>query len=226
MKVKKLIIVSAIILGLGFLAIHDLNAEAFSGNASISHNSELKFRGASNYESAAEVDINADTSIFGVDLGLGLDLNIRDESQDEIRFSTEIGLNLLESVETSFGIVTYKDNHVIGSTSELFFSVGADVILDPTVTVFYNPNRSDTTVEGSISKKVEIIEDVSVEVGVEVGTVVANNDNGFYYGLDVIATYDLNEDVDLFVGVNFSEIEGVSFRSPDTSFIIGATYTY
>lgn len=227
MKTKtKLIVGIAVAVIIGLFAYNKMNAEELSGNFSLGYNSDFSFRGVDAGTSATQAGIGLETDVFGVGVGLDASVNIKDAGEDEVRLSASTSVDVLDSVTTSVGVVTYDNNHAIGDDTELFIALGAEIILSPGVKLFYNPNENHITTEGSISHAVSITEEIAVEAIGSVGHTNIGGDWGIYYGLDVVAGYSVSDNTQFYVGVLTRNLQDINLEEPDVSFVAGLNHSF
>ena len=227
MKTKtKLIVGIAVAVIVGLFAYNKVNAEESIGDFSLGYNSDLIFRGVGADESAIQSSIGLGANVLGVDLDVGASVNIKDVGEDEVRLSAETGVELLDTVNTSVGVVNYNNNHAIGDGTELFISLGAEIILSPEVKLFYNPSEAYVTTEGSISHSVGLTEEISVGAVGTVGNTTIGGDSGLYYGLDVIANYSLGDNTNAYIGINLQDLQDINFETPELAFVAGVTHSF
>lgn len=227
MTTKRKITLGIALIGiLGLFAFQKLNAEDLSGQMTLGYDSDLHFRGVSDGIPVKHGSIGVSLSAFDHDIELGAIVNVKDNVRDELRFHASTDISILDKVDTSFGIVSYNDNHVVGNASELFVEIGADIVLDPKIKLFYNPGESDITVEGSVSYVVDIGDKIDIGSTAYLGNTVMDDDSGVYYGLNVIGSYSINETVEVFVGLDFTDTSGTRFDTPDVACFAGLNYKY
>jgi predicted porin len=221
-------LIAGIALGviIALFAYKKINAEELPGNFSLGYNSELSFRGVAAETSAIQSSLSLDANILGLDVGLGAATNIKDVGKNETRLSAETGVTILDSVSTSVGVVKYGNNHAVGDDTELFITLGAEIILSPEVKLFYNPSEAHTTVEGSVSQVIEITDEISVEAVGSVGNTTIGGDWGLYYGLDVIAGYSLGDNTKAYVGIDLKDLKDINMEAPELAFVAGITHQF
>ena len=226
MTTKTKLLIGAVILFGGLFAFNKINAEELSGQVTLGYTSDLYFRGSATDTSVKQGEIDASLPVFGQDIQIGAIINSKNDLKDEIRFSASTEFNFLDKIDTSFGVVSYNDNHVVGSTTELFIEIGAEIILDPKVKLFYDPGESGLTVEGSVSYDMDVTDNISVGSTAYIGNTTINNDSGIYYGVNLVAGYDLNDSARIFAGVASTDTNGTNFTTPDAAFFAGVSYQY
>jgi hypothetical protein len=206
-KLVKISIVVAVAL-LGLFAYKKINAAELHGDFSAAYNSELQFRGVSADQSSILTSFGADLSIAGFEVGVVGAVNTKD-GPDEVRLGASTSLELVDGVTTSVGVVNYTDNHVLGNGTEFYVELGAEVILDTSVKVYYNPDESITTVEGSVGKQFEVWEDYGLGVSATLGNTEYLDERTTYYGGDALLTKSVNEETQLFLGVSLRDLHDV-----------------
>lgn len=181
------------------------------------------FRG---HEAEAEVNaaVGIEKEVFGLDFGIEGSVGVREDQEDEARLSIYTSFDL-SFLEMEAGVVGYDNNIVLGDAVEVYVEAGAEIILNPTVTVFYEPNAQVTTVEGGISQDFEI-RDFGVEVSATIGNTEIFEDRENYYKFAVMATYAVNEDLYLIAGVDAVQFEDFTFEDFNTGVFVGASYRF
>ncbi|WDE97863.1 TorF family putative porin [Lentisphaera profundi] len=186
---------------------------ALSLNATIGYTSRYVWRGLTFGKESAQADISAtyDAGDIGsFNLGLWGTLDLTDEVNDEELNFTEVDIyagweKSFDIITLGAGVINYQFPGETGSgnaaTTEVYASVALDVILAPSVTVYYDVEEADGD---AIYVSTGIGHDFdlgfsTLSVGGAIGW--ANSDGGdFLYGsgdgfTDVAATVSLNFDL-------------------------------
>lgn len=211
---------------IGLFTYNKINAEEVSGNFSLGYNSDISFRGASGSTSAIQGSMGLGVNLFGLDVGVGAFTNVKQGLDNEVQLSAETGLELWETLQTSVGLVTYDNNNVLGDATEAYVDIGAEIILSPTMRVYYEPSSAVVTLEGSVSQELSLTEAISFEAIGSIGNTELANERATYYSLDVIGKYDLGKSTDLFVAVDLTELKDVNLAAPDVGFYVGVTHSF
>ena len=206
-KFVKIGIVVAVAL-LGLFAYKKINAAELHGDFSASYNSELGFRGVSTGQNGIQTTFDTSLDLAGFEIGVGGLVNTRDGT-DEVQLQAHTGLELIEGIDTSLGVVNYTDNHVLGNDTEIYAELGVDLILDASVRVYYNPDEAVTTIEGSLSKSLEVWENYSLGLAANAGNTELGGDRATYYGVDALLTRSINENTSLFAGVDLTDVKDI-----------------
>jgi hypothetical protein len=223
---KKLLgLLTAVLISASLLNAEDKKEEAkgLSGGVSIFYDSSADFRGkTANEEINASVGVNKE--IFGLDFGLEGTVGVRDGLEDERR------LNLYTSLDLSFldlevGVVNYDNNIVVGDDTEIYVEAGAEIILNPTVIVYYSPDREVTTLEGGISQDISI-KKLNLEATANVGTTEMADERVNYYKLGVSTTYEINDRTHAFVGVDFVNFDEIALDDFDIGVYAGVSHRF
>ena len=223
-KLVKIGIVVAVAL-LGLFAYKKINAAELHGDFSASYNSELSFRGVSTAQDGIQTTFDTSLDLAGFEIGIGGLVNTRDGT-DEVQLQAHTGVKILEGIDTSIGVVNYTDNHVLGNGTEVYAELGLEIILDPSVRVYHNPDGGVTTVEGSLSQSFEVWENYSLGVAANAGNTELGGDRATYYGVDTLLTRAINEDTSLFVGVDLTDVKDVANADEIVSVFGGIQHTF
>ena len=223
-KFVKIGIVVAVAL-VGLLVYNKVNAAELHGDFSAAYNSELQFRGVSADQSSIQSSFGADLSIAGFEVGVVGAVNTKD-GPDEVRLGASTGLELVDGVTTSVGVVNYTDNHVLGNDTEFYVELGAEIILDTSLKVYYNPDESITTVEGSVSKELEVWEGYGLGLSATAGNTEYLDERTTYYGGDALLTKSVDEKTQLFLGVSLRDLQDVQNSDEIVSVFGGVRHTF
>ena len=223
-KFVKIGIVVAVAL-VGFLAYNKINAAELHGDFSAAYNSELGFRGVSADQSSIQTSFGTTLSLAGFQVGVDGAVNTKDGA-DEVQLGASTGLKLIDGVTTSIGVINYTDNHVLGNSTELYVELGAEIILDATARVYYNPDESITTVEGSLSKQLEVWEGYGLGLAASAGNTEYQDERVTYYGTDALLTKAVNDKTLLFVGVDLTDLKDVASADEVVSVFGGLRHTF
>lgn len=190
---------------------------------SLFYDSAPDFRG---HEANAEINaaVGLEKEVLGLDFGIEGSVGVRDNQDDEgrVSFYTSFDLSFLE-VEA--GVVGYNNNIVLGDAVEVYFEAGADIILNPTVAVYYETSDQITTVEGGISQEFEI-KDFGLEASATVGNTEIFEDRANYYKLALMASYEINNKTYAFVGVDAVQFDGFDFDDLNTGVFVGISHKF
>ena len=223
-KLVKIGIVVAVVL-LGLFAYKKINAAELHGGFSASYNSELSFRGISTAQDGIQTTFDTSLDLAGFEIGVGGLVNTRDGT-DEVRLQAHTQVKILEGIDTSVGVVNYTDNHVLGNGTEVYAELGLGIILDPSIRVYYNPDGGITTVEGSVTKNLEVWENYALGLSVNAGNTELAGDRATYYGLNALVTRAINEETSLFVGVDLTDVKDVADTDEIVSVFGGIQHTF
>lgn len=227
MKTKtKLIIGIVVATCVGLFAYNKVNAAEVSGDFSLGYDSDIGFRGVAGQTSAIQGSMGLGVDLFGIDVSVGAFSNIKQDYDNETQLSLETSVSLLDNIQTSVGVVTYDDNHVVGDTTEAYVDLGAEFILSPSVRIYFDPSESVTTIEGRVSQEIGITDEIAVEAIGTVGNTSIADERATYYSLDVIAKYELKENTDVFVSVDVTDLQDVNLQAPDVAFYVGVTHSF
>ena len=172
-----------------------------------------------------ETDIGVSTSLLdSLDASVSLFSKKTFDGEDEVRPSIELGTTVLDSVDLGIGVIKYNGHPVLDGDYEVYLEAGLDVLLNPTVSVFHNPDQDLNSIEGQVSHSVEILgQDVSVSAfagRTELSSIVEAD----YYGVTASISKEIAKEVDLGAGVTYFDgdrtegAEGVFFVGINTSF--------
>jgi hypothetical protein len=203
-----------------FLLASIVNADS---GLSLSYDSAPDFRG---HEAEAEINaaIGIEKKVFGLDFGIEGSVGVRDNADDESRLSVYTSLDL-SFLELEVGVVGYDNNIVLGDAVEVFVEAGAEITLNPTVTVYYEPDSQVTTVEGGVSQSFEV-KDFGVEVSATVGNTEVFEDRENYYKFAALATYAVNEKTYAFVGVDVVQFADIDFEDFNAGLVVGISHKF
>lgn len=128
----------------------------------------------------------------------------------EIDYTLSYGFSPSDGVDMEVGVIRYDfPGTAFDSTTEVYVSASLDVLLAPTLAVYYDIDESDGVyVNGSIGHTFALSEDLGLSLGASLGWGDDDN-NDFYYGVDDsgIADLMLSGSLDYAVSENF----GISF---------------
>jgi hypothetical protein len=223
-KLVKMNIVTGLILA-GFLVGKKINATEIGGSFSVGYNSELTFRGVSSNQSSAQSSFDTDFSVGGFDIGLGGAVSTKD-GPDDIRLGVDIGVSLLETINTSVGFVKYSNNHLIGNSNEIYFEAGAEIILDVSARVYYNTDKSFETFEVSAGKGLELFDDYDLDISVAAGNTEINEERENYYTLSASASREIAKNTVLFAGLAFTDVYGLGGSDAVTTVTVGVNHVF
>lgn len=203
-----------------FLLASIVNADS---GLSLSYDSAPDFRG---HEAEAEINaaIGIEKEVFGLDFAIEGSVGVRDNADDESRLSVYTSLDF-SFLELEVGVVGYDNNIVLGDAVEVFVEAGAEIILNPTVAVYYEPDSQVTTVEGSVSHGFEV-KDFGIEVSATVGNTEVFEDRENYYKFAALATYAINEKTYAFVGVDVVQFADIDFDDFNTGVFVGISHKF
>ena len=185
----------------------------------------MGFRGVSADQPSIQTSFGTTLSLAGFQVGVDGAVNTKDGA-DEVQLGASTGLELIDGVTTSVGVVNYTDNHVLGNSTELYVELGAEIILDATARVYYNPDESITTVEGSLSKQLEVWEGYGLGLAASAGNTEYQDERVTYYGVDALLTKAINDKTTLFVGVDLTDLKDVANADEVTSVFGGVKHTF
>jgi hypothetical protein len=217
-KFVKLGIVAGVII-IGLFAYKKINATELHGSFTAGYNSELAFRGVSSGQDSIGTSFGTSLSLAGLDVGVEGLVNAKDGA-DEVRLGASTGLEILEGVSTSVGVLNYTDNHVLGNGTELYVELGAEIIFDAGARVYYNPDSEVTTFEGSLSHEVELWEGFGLGISAKAGSTELGGDRATYYGADLLLTRAINDETSLFLGVDLVDLKDIP-NGDDTVSVFG-----
>lgn len=223
-KFVKITIVALIFVG-GLLLYKNINAAELQGALSAGYNSELQFRGVSQGEENIQGALNTSISLGDFDVGINVLANHRD-SKDEFRLGVDTSIDLIDGVETSFGVVNYSANHLLGNGTELYSELGVDTFLQPSVRVYYNIDDEFVTLEGSVSHDIEVWEDYGLTLSAGAGNTEIQQERSTYYGVDALVTKSIGKKTSLYVGVNFTTLHDHSLEDDVTSVFAGVSHAF
>ncbi|MFA5257586.1 MAG: hypothetical protein WC360_05490, partial [Opitutales bacterium] len=126
------------------------------------------------------------------------------------------------------GACRYAYDEVITSflnknnTIEGYIGLSADVLLSPSVYIYYDFDLLVTTLEGSIGHSFGLTDSVSIDVGGSIGYVSPDSGDSYtYYGATADLSYSLNDSSSVGFGLRYSgSTEDLIFgdiSDPDTS---------
>ena len=218
-KFVKIAIVALILVG-GLLLYKNVNAAELQGSFSAGYNSELQFRGVSQGEENIQGALNTSVTLGDFDVGFNVLANNRD-GEDEFRVGVDTSVDLIDGVESSFGIVNYSANHLVGDSTELYTELGVDTFLKPSVKVYYNIDDAFATLEGSVSHDIEVWKNYNLTLSAGVGNTEIQEERFSYYGADALVTKSISENTSLYVGVNFTTLQNTPSEDDVTSVFVG-----
>jgi uncharacterized protein (TIGR02001 family) len=139
------------------------------------------------------------------------DINEGDVDEDyriqEVDYTLSYGFSPSDSVDMEVGIIRYDfPGTPFDSTTEVYASATWNVLLAPTLTVYYDIDESDGLyVNGSIGHTFELTEALGLSLGAGLGWGDEDN-NDFYYGVSESGVADLmlSGSLDYAVNDNFS----------------------
>lgn len=192
-----------VIVGL-FLYSKKAKGADFSGTLDLSYVTDTQYRGSILSNEGLEANLSVSTAIAdSLDANINLFAKKTFDGLDELRPSIELGTSLFESLDIGVGAIKYNGHTVFDGNYELYVEGAVDMILNPSITVFHNPDNDLTTVEGSVGHSVEILkQDISVSVFAG-NTEVAASDDSSYYGVTASTAYSVSKDVDLVGGITY-----------------------
>ena len=223
-KFVKIGIVVAVVL-VGLFVYKKINAAELHGDFSVSYNSQLGFRGVSTEQDGIQTTFGTSLELAGFEIGLGGLVNTRDGT-DEVQLGAHTGVEILEGIDTSIGVVNYTDNHVLGNDTEVYAELGLESIVDVSVRIYYNPDEAVTTVEGSLSKSLEVWENYALGVSANAGNTELGGERATYYGADLLLTRAINEDTSLFVGVDLTDVKDIANADETVSVFGGLQHAF
>tara|TARA_R100000808_G_scaffold4105_1_gene13667 strand:+ start:23212 stop:23895 length:684 start_codon:yes stop_codon:yes gene_type:complete len=227
MKTKTKLIIGIVVAAcVGLFAYNKVNAEEVSGSFSLGHDSDIGFRGVAGNTSAIQGSMGLGVDVFGIDFSVGAFTNIKQDYENETQLSLETSVSLLDNIETAVGIITYDDNHVVGDATELYVDLGAEFILSPSVRIYYNTSEAVATYEGRVSQGLNIGEQIGIEAIGTLGNTSIADQRATYYSLEAVGTYQLQENTDLFVGIDYTELQDVNLEAPDVAVTVGITHSF
>lgn len=223
-KLVKINIVAGLILA-GFFAGKKINATEIGGSFSAGYNSELTFRGVSSNQSSVQSSFDTDFSVGGFDIGLGGVVSTKD-GPDDIRLGVDIGVSLLETIDTSIGFVNYSNNHLIGNSNEIYFEAGAEIILDVSARIYHNTDQSFATFEVSTGKGFELFDNYDLDVSVAAGNTEINKERENYYTLSASVSREIAENTVLFAGLALTDVYGLEGSDAVTTVTVGVNHVF
>jgi len=114
----------------------------------------------------------------------------------------------------------------LGNDTEFYVELGAEIILDATARVYYNPDESITTVEASLSKQLEVWEGYGLGLAASAGNTEYQDERVTYYGADALLTKAINDKTLLFVGVDLTDLKDVANVDEVVSVFGGLRHTF
>jgi hypothetical protein len=214
---KKLLILTA-----ALLSANLINA---AGDVTLKYDQSPDFRGR-----VSEAEINAALSgsvkVFGINVGMDGSVGVRSDAEDERRIGAflELDTNFLD-IKT--GVLAYDNNIVLGDDVELYIEAGADIILSPSVRLYYSPKSTDFTVEGSLSQDVKITDTIALQGSVGVGsTQVQSSDRELYYKAAITAVHKVSDSTALFIGVDATTFDNIQLSDVEVGVYGGVTHRF
>lgn len=176
-----------------------------SVSTSIDYVTEYIFRGVTLESGAIQPGVEVALDDFSVGVwastGLGSD-SLADT--DEVDFYAGYSLGLSETLSASFGGTWYHYPDA-QDTFEVNAGLSLDSILSPSVTAYYDFTLEGFTLEGGVSHSLPVAEKTSIDLGLTVGLVTAENDVNWEYGTASAALgYGFTDDVSAYLGANYT----------------------
>ena len=197
-----------------------------STSVGLSYVTETAHRGQILSEDGLEFEAGVSTTLLeSLDASVSLFSKKTFEGADEVRPSIEIGTSIFDSVELGLGAVKYNGHASLDGSYELYLEGGVDIILNPSVAVFHDPDADLNTIEGSVSHNLELLGqeiDFSVFVGeTEISSVLDST----YYGVSASTSRPLNEDLTLNLGVTYVDNDLLNSNA-ETIFLLGVSTSF
>ena len=205
-NINKLLLSALLSVG-SFINAASAEAPKVSGDVDTKYTSDYHRRGqlVSAEALQAQVGFNVgfdSVSLFG-DFFTNQSVKSAGADNDELRVG--LGTSLFEDRFNAYLGVYNTDNTVLGETLEAFASVGANVLLSPTVSFYRDTDESLYTFEGQVSYDVDL-EVVNLELaGILGNTELTSATDSTYYGAKITATKSIKENLNLYADVSLSD---------------------
>jgi len=196
-----------------------------AGNLTLKYDQSPDFRGRVT-DSEINTALSSSVKVLGVDVGMDGSIAVRSEVEDEIRVGAFLDLDT-DFLDFKTGVVAYDNNIVVGDDVEVYIEAGADIILTPTVRVYYSPKNDDFTVEGSVSQSVKVTDTIALNAGATVGsTKVQSSDREMYYKVSATAVHKVSDKAALFLGVDATTFDNIQLSDVEVGVYGGVTYEF
>jgi uncharacterized protein (TIGR02001 family) len=206
------------------------DASALSVTVDVSYVSDYVFRATNLGNAAIQPSVEAAYGDFyaGVWASNAVS-NTDDLSEVDLYAGYGLAIDDTFSVDAGLTRYTYEGGSAI-DTTEAFVGATADVLLSPSLYVYYDFDLDNTTVEASVgySFPIDAINtslDLSGKLGyVTLGDAIGGNDDYTYYSVGVSVPYKLSETATLTAGVDYvynNEDTIAGFNGGDNDALVG-----
>lgn len=196
--------------------------------------SDYVFRGAQAASDSVQPSIEASYGNFYAGLWYSDDVGSTAAVSSETDLYAGYGFDLTEKIALDAGVTRYiYDGQSAGDSTEVYVGGSLDVLLSPSLYVYYDFDRETFTYEASVghSFPIDAIKS-SIDLSAKVGYVTTEDqvkaalaeDEYVYYSFGVAIPYSLSETATLTVGADYiynNEDTVANFGSGDNDQIVG-----
>jgi hypothetical protein len=186
---------------------------ALSASVSMSYDGKYVFRGVQCAEAIFSPAVNLSYGNLYGSLWFAVPAQNADDYVNEM--DTTIGYNIqaTDLLTVDVGITHYAYDEVIESwidkdnSTEAYVGINADTILAPGVYIYRDFDLSTLTFEGKIGHSIEVMKDLSVALGANVGYVLPDDEDDqdyVYASAKADLVYSITEKSSASIGVRYS----------------------
>lgn len=200
---KKIILSSVVAVSAAATSTAAFAGDEVSVSTSIDYVTEYVFRGVSLEDSAIQPGVEVSIGDFSVgawaSAGFGED-SLQDT--DELDLYVGYGFSLSDAISASIG-ATYYTYPDASDTLEVYFGLGFDTALAPSVTAYYDFDLEAFTLEGGLGHSIATGEKTALDLGLTAGLVDGDGFSYEYGQLSASLGYSFTDDVSTYVGANY-----------------------
>ena len=207
MKNKYKILLSALLSVGPFINAASAEAPEVSGAVDTKYSSDYHRRGqlVSAEALQAQVGFNVAFESLNVFGDFFTNQSVKSAGADNDELTVGLGTSLFEDRFNAYLGVYNTDSTVLGENLEAFASLGANVLLSPTVSFYRDTDESLYTFEGQVSYDVDL-DIVNVQLaGILGNTELTSAADSTYYGAKVTATKSIKNNLNLYADVALSD---------------------
>lgn len=191
------------------LSINVASAEApqVNGNMGTKYSSDYHRRGELVSQGAIQAQVGFNVGLGAVDVfgDFFTNQSTSSDGADNNELTVGLGSSFFEDKLDAYVGIYNTDNSILGDSLEAFASVGLNLPLSPTVSVYRDTDDSLYTFEGQVSYGVDL-EVVNVELAAILGnTDVSSAVDSTYLGAKLTATKTVKNNVDIYADVALSD---------------------